>query len=54
MNNAAQLSRKIGFPVLLNANADQPMSPADLAALRNLLPALAAALKDSGLERGPG
>jgi hypothetical protein len=46
LNNAAQLSRNIGFPVLLNANADQPMSPADLTALRNLLPALAAALKD--------
>jgi hypothetical protein len=46
LNNAAQLSRKIGFPVLLNANADQPMSPADLTALHNLLPALAAALKD--------
>jgi hypothetical protein len=46
LEKAAQLPHKIGFPVLLNANPDQPMSAADLTALRNLLPPLTAALKD--------
>jgi len=46
LDDAARLPRKIGFPVLLNASADQPMSPADLAALRNLLPAVITALSD--------
>jgi hypothetical protein len=46
LDNAARLPLKIGFPVMLNADADKAMSPADLASLRNMLPPVMAALKD--------
>ena len=46
LDGAAKLRQKIGFPIMLNASADEAMSLANLAALRSQLEALQTVLND--------